>query len=119
MKNLPKINAKKKREEIIKKIEVTPFTKGGMYFIGAQDIDLLNQFEEDPDQVKKFRTKFAKKINEFQEEFLESLDKMIPVVPYECLSMIKYQRKEYLNIQEPESEPEPGPGPEPFVCNIL
>jgi len=44
---------------------------------------------------------------------------MIPVVPYECLSMIKYQRKEYLNIQEPESEPEPepgpGPGPEPFV----
>jgi len=57
---------RKKREEIIKKIEVTPFTKGGIYFIGAQDIDLLNQFEEDLDQVKKFRTKFAKKSMNFK-----------------------------------------------------
>jgi len=46
-----------KEEEISSFEEMTEFTKGGIFFVGSQDVELLSQFEDEPEMKETYKKK--------------------------------------------------------------
>jgi len=55
---------KKKKEDLLKKQEIRALSEGGIFFIGSQDSELLSQFENEPDDLERFKKKNSQ--NQYQ-----------------------------------------------------
>jgi len=119
-----------KKEEVLSKKDISLLTKGGVYFMGSHDNDLLSQFEDDPELQNSLKEDLSKSINIFQEQLLENLMKLKPIVPYSYIDKIVEKRRKELGMEDDsdmdqvvleniEDNPEIHIRKREGVCNIL
>jgi len=96
--HLNSIKCETKMKEVLSKKDISLLTKGGVYFMGSHDNDLLSQFEDDPELQNSLKEDLAKSINNFQEQLLENLMKLNPIVPYSYIDKIVEKRRKELGM---------------------
>jgi len=103
--SLNKAARKKKLDEIIEQKNIMELVDNKIFFMGSHTSELYGDFFDDDEKVSLVK-KIAEQINEDQITLIEAIKKLIPVIPKECIDIIKEGRKDQLLNDSISNEPE-------------